>query len=145
MTPTLAGRLQTRWVMVWTIGLAWVLLVGPFLPFAGPTFAAVWSAGVASLVLVSVLGTAWEILYHLIQQLRWDKDWPTVLGLVLGIPEGFVVHQLLNRGIPWSVGAVDVAPFVWQFGTVWLGIWAVTNGPIRILFPRWRFAGGRFW
>ena len=57
MTPTLAGRLQTRWVMVWTIGLAWVLLVGPFLPFAGPTFAAVWSAGVASLVLVSVLGT----------------------------------------------------------------------------------------
>ncbi|MEL6983124.1 MAG: hypothetical protein AAFO29_11930 [Actinomycetota bacterium] len=144
MTPTLLGRIQTRWVLVWTVGLAWLLLVGPVLPLAGPT-AGVYRTGLASLVLVSIVGTIWELAYHAVQQLRWDKDWPTLLGLVLGVSEGLVVHRLLSLGLPWSVPPVNPAAFIWQFGTVWVAIWAVANGPIRILFPRWRFAGGRFW
>lgn len=145
MTPTLAGRLQTRWVTLWTIGLCWVLLVGPALPLAGPTTAAVQMTGIATLLVVSVVGTAWEFLYHLVQQLRWDKDWPTLFGLLVAVPEGILAHQVLSRGIPWEVPGLSGVAFGWQFGTVWLVIWAVTNGPIRILFPRWRFAGGRFW
>ncbi len=145
MTPTLLGRIQTRWVLVWTVGLVWLLAAGPWLPLAGPTTMSVYRTGLASLVLVSVVGTLWEFAYHAVQQLRWDKDWPTVLGLVLGVSEGVVVYQLLRRGLPWPVGPIDPAPFVWQFGTVWILIWMVANGPIRILFPRWRFAGGRFW
>lgn len=144
MTPTLLGRLQTRWAMVWTVGLAWVLLIGPLLPLAGPTPETVRHTGIASLVLVAIVGTVWELLYHLVQQLRWDKDWPTLLGLVLGVPEGFVVYQLLIRDLPFVTDPISPQPFIWQFATVWVVIWAVTNGPIRILFPRWRFAGGRF-
>ena len=144
MTPTLKGRLQTRWIMVWTIGLAWTLFIGPLLPLAGPRFT-VYHTGITALVLVSVVGTAWEFLYHGLQQLRWDKDWPTALGLFLGVTEGFAVYQLLQRGLPWETFAVTPGPFVWQFGTVWLSIWVFTNGPIRVLFPRWRFAGGQFW
>jgi hypothetical protein len=145
MTPTLLGRLQTRWVMVWTVGLLWLLAVGPLLPFAGPTNAAVYFAGLSTLVLVSILGTGWELVYHAAQQFRWDKDWPTLLGLVFGVTEGFVIYQLLSRGVPWSIGPIEPVPFAWQFGSVWAAIWVVTTGPIRILFPRWRFSGGRFW
>lgn len=145
MTPTLLGRIQTRWVMVWTVGLAWLLAVGPWLPLAGPTTGTVYATGVATLVLVAVLGTVWECVYHLIQQLRWDKDWPTVLGLVLGASEATVVYWFLRRDLPFDVDPITPIPFAWQFGSVWLAIWAFTNGPIRILFPRWRFAGGRFW
>lgn len=145
MTPTLLGRLQTRWIMVWTVGLAWLLLVGPWLPFAGPTASTVYFTGVTTLVLVSVLGTAWELVYHAIQQFRWDKDWPTLFGLLVGVTEGTVVYRLLSMDLPWNVDPITPAPFIWQFGTVWFAIWAVTNGPIRIFFPRWRFAGGRFW
>ena len=145
MTPTLLGRLQTRWVLVWTVGLIWVLVVGPLLPLAGPTTATVYFTGFTTLVLVSIVGTGWELIYHLFQQFRWDKDWPTVLGLVLGVTEGFVVYQLLSIDVPWNVDPVSPAPFAWQFGTVWAAIWAVTNGPIRIFFPRWRFSGGQFW
>lgn len=145
MTPTLLGRIQTRWVMVWTVGVVWLLAVGPWLPLAGPTTATVYTTGLATLVLVAVLGTVWECIYHLAQQLRWDKDWPTVLGLILGVSEAAVVYQFLRRDIPFDVDPVTPGPFAWQFGSVWLAIWAVTNGPIRILFPRWRFAGGRFW
>lgn len=131
--------------MVWTIGLAWLVIVGPYLPLAGPTTMAVYATGFATLTLVALTGTLWECAYHLTQQLRWDKDWPTMLGLVLGLPEGAVVYQLLSNDIPWDIRPIDVAPFAWQFGSVWLAIWVFTNGPIRIFFPRWRFAGGQFW
>lgn len=144
MTPTLAGRIQTRWIMTWTLGLVWLLIVGPFLPLAGPVMG-VYSAGIASLVLVSVVGTAWEFVYHALQQFRWDKDWPTLLGLMLGISEGAVVYWLLQMGLPWSTAGVALAPFIWQFASIWIAIWVFVNGPLRVFFPRWRFAGGRFW
>jgi len=145
MTPTLLGRIQTRWVLLWTMGLAWILVVGPFLPLAGPSAGAVWLAGFRTLLVVSVVGTAWEFVYHGLQQLRWDKDWPTLFGLLVGLNEGAVAYLLLRNGLPLAIPGITLAPFVWQFGTVWLVVWAVSNGPIRILFPRWRFAGGRFW
>lgn len=143
MTPTLLGRIQTRWVMVWTVGVLWLLIIGPFLPMASAA-TVVYSNGLAALLLTAVVGTLWEFAYHAIQQLRWDKDWPTLLGLLVGLSEGFVVYRLLAMGIPWAVPGLSVAPFVWQFGTIWVAIWLVVNGPLRIFFPRWRFAGGRF-
>ncbi|MEM1332076.1 MAG: hypothetical protein AAGG08_01345 [Actinomycetota bacterium] len=145
MTPTLLGRLQTRWVLLATVGLAWVLAVGPTLPLAEPDAARVRVVGVVTLAVTAVVGTFWELLYHVAQQWRWDKDWPTLLGLVLGLPEGAAVYQLLVRGVPVDVGTITPAAFAWQFGTVWLFVWAMVSGPIRIVFPRWRFEGGRFW
>lgn len=106
---------------------------------------AVYATGIATLVLVALVGSVWECIYHIAQQFRWDKDWPTLLGLLLGVPEAVVVYQLLARDIPWNVRQIDAVPYAWQFGSVWLAIWVFTNGPIRIFFPRWRFAGGRFW
>lgn len=144
MTPTLAGRLQTRWVMVWTVGLLWLIVAGPFLPLAGAA-SAVYMNGLAALVLVSVLGVGWELLYHGLQQFRWDKDWPIILGLVLGISEGALVYWFLSMGFPWVAPGLALGAFAWQFATVWIVIWMVVNGPLRIFFPRWRFAGGRFW
>ena len=129
--------------MIWTVGLAWLVLVGPFLPFAGPIMG-VYTNGLAALLATAVVGTAWEFVYHGIQQLRWDKDWPTALGLLVGLSEGFVVYQLLSFGIPWTVAGLAAAPFIWQFGTIWVANWVVVNGPLRIFFPRWRFAGGEF-
>jgi hypothetical protein len=44
----------------------------------------------AILLVVGVAGVAWEVLYHALQQFRWEKDWPTGLGLLTGINEGIV-------------------------------------------------------
>lgn len=129
--------------MLSTVGLAWLFIVGPFLPLAGPVMG-VYSAGLAALLLTAVVGILWEFAYHAAQQLRWDKDWPTVFGLLLGLSEGFVVYQLLSRGIPWTLDGLQPFPFAWQFGTIWVAVWAFVNGPLRVMFPRWRFAGGRF-
>jgi hypothetical protein len=43
---------------------------------------------VAFLVLlaVAVLGVVWELIYHFLMQFRWEKDWPTLFGLLTLVP-----------------------------------------------------------
>jgi hypothetical protein len=93
---------------------------------------------------VAVVGVLWELLYHLLMQWRWEKDWPTLFGLVEGVPEGALIWILLSAGaIPGIVGSVGGVAFLIQFILVWLGVWLVANGPMRVPFIRWRFRGGR--
>jgi hypothetical protein len=91
-----------------------------------------------------VVGVLWELLYHFLMQWRWEKDWPTFFGLAEGVPEGLLIWLLLSVGaVPGIVGHVGGAAFVIQFGLIWLGVWLVANGPMRVPFIRWRFRGGR--
>ena len=137
MTPTLLGRLQTRLLVTAVIGGAWTALLAPILPAgAGGMFRSAF----ALIGLVILLGLGWELVYHGLQQLRWEKDWPTMLGLVTGITEGLLVWIIAARTGP----SIPASAFVVHFGTTWLLIWAFVNGPIRVIAPRWRFRGGRF-
>ena len=73
-----------------------------------------------------------------------SPEGPTLFGLVTAIPEGVLVWLLLRAGlIPGISGTVPVAAFVIDFGLVWLAVWLVANGPMRVPFIRWRFHGGR--
>ncbi len=146
MTPTLSGRIQTRLFLVATVAAVWTLIIGPALvPIAGggAGISDVYRLAFGALVLVAVVGIAWELLYHGLQQYRWEKDWPTLFGLVTGLPEGIVVFALLSAGLPWDVGDVPTDAFTVHFATTWLVIWLVANGPMRVAFIRWRFRGGQ--
>jgi len=146
MTPTLLGRIQTRLFLVATVAVLWTLAVGPLLvPLAGDeaNLGDVYRLAFGALVLVAVVGIAWELLYHGLQQFRWEKDWPTLFGLITGVPEGVVVAVLLSAGLPWDVGDLPIAAFVVHFATTWLVIWLTANGPMRVVFIRWRYRGGR--
>ncbi len=139
MTPTLIGRIQSRLIIVLVVGLTWTVIVGPFLPAGGASLGSIYAMTFRAVFYTAVVGAViWEPLYHLIQQYRWEKDWPTGLGLVTGIPEGIVVLALLRASGPVPGGA-----FILHFATTWLLVWFVVNGPIRALLPRWRFRGGR--
>ena len=97
------------------------------------------------LLSVAVLGIGWELLYHLLMQFRWEKDWPTLFGLVTLVPEGLLRWELLELGaIPTTDGPVSSVAFWLHFVLVWLAVWVVANGPMRVPFIRWRFRGGRF-
>ena len=147
MTPTLFGRIQTRFFLLATVGVGWTLLIGPFLVSLmsddDAALSDVYRLAFGAVVLVAVVGIAWELLYHALQQLRWEKDWPILFGLLLGINEGIVVAYLLGAGLPWDVGDVPALAFTVHFVTTWLIVWLVANGPMRIWFVRWRFEGGR--
>ncbi len=139
MTPTLVGRIQTRFLLLVIVGVPWTLLVGPFLAgLVDGTTGDVYGTAFTALVLVGVIGVGWEFVYHRIQQYRWEKDWPTLFGLVT------IVNEFI--GVAIGLSAVDEpvnSAVVVHFATLWLLMWLVANGPLRVLLPRWRYRGGR--
>jgi hypothetical protein len=143
VVPTLTGRIQTRIFLLAVVGGLITLIIVPILPGSAP-LSDKYRDGFLVLLSVAVVGVLWELLYHLLMQWRWEKDWPTLFGLVEGVPEGALIWILLSAGaIPGIVGSVGGVAFLIQFILVWLGVWLAANGPMRVPFIRWRFRGGR--
>jgi hypothetical protein len=143
MTPTLNGRLQTRVFLILVVGSAWTLIIGPALPRpANAGLADIYTGAFEVLAVVLVAGLLWELAYHSLQQLRWEKDWPTLFGFLTGINEGLVAWVLV---VPLGLTTVVVptTTFVVHFVTTWIVTWLWANGPMRVVFLRWRFRGGR--
>jgi hypothetical protein len=148
MTPLLAGRLQTRIFLAVTIGVLWTAIITPALPVpVGMGVGTAYRVTFESLGLMTFIGLFWELVYHLLQQTRWDKDWPSLLGLITvvneAIPLWFVDHGL--SVIPGTVGlSSPIIPlFVIHVSTTWVLTWLFMQGPLRVLHVRWRFEGGR--
>jgi hypothetical protein len=143
LVPTLTGRIQTRIFLLAIVGGLITAVIVPALPGSAP-LGDKYQDGFLVLLSVAVLGVLWELLYHLLMQWRWEKDWPTLFGLATAVPEGLLVWLLLRTGaIPGLAGTVGGAAFAIQFIAVWLGVWLAANGPMRVPFIRWRFYGGR--
>lgn len=139
MLPTLNGRIQTRIFMLVVFGGIITLLITPVLP-GDPDYRTTYLI----LATVLVLGVIWEVVYHGLMQFRWEKDWPTLFGLLNAINEGILVWVLLELElVPGIEGEVPFSAFLIMFLVIWLFIWVWTNGPMRIFNLRWRFFGGR--
>lgn len=142
MTPTLMGRWQTRLLLLGTIGLAVTLIFGRiFDDFTTP---------LALLGYVLVIGFLWDILYGVVQNFRWDRDWPPLFQLIAGIVEGaflwgvILASAYLGRDLLGIDSHLTFAMFFVHYATVWITTFFATQGLLRIIFPRWRFYGGRW-
>jgi hypothetical protein len=143
MVPTLAGRIQTRLFLLAVIGGIVTAIITPFLPTPG-SLAHKYQDTYIILATVAVLGIGWELIYHFLMQWRWEKDWPTLFGLLTVINEGLVIWLLLQaKLIPGIVGTVTAPAYCIDLLLVWISVWLVANGPMRVPFIRWRFRGGR--
>jgi hypothetical protein len=137
--PTLNGRIQTRIFMLVVFGGIITALITPVLP-NDPDYQTTYIV----LATVLVLGIGWELVYHAIQQFRWEKDWPTMVALLTGINEGALVWLLLElEVVPGIDGEVPFSTFIIQFTVIWVAIWVWIVGPMRVPFIHWRFFGGR--
>lgn len=146
MIPTLRGRLQTRIFAVIVLGGLWTLLVTPLLPSMPVDFALgdAYRMTFSILAAVLVLGIIWELIYHGLQQWRWEKDWPTQFGLLTGLNEGIALWVVLRAGlVPNADPAPPAATWITHFVTTWVVIFLFLNGPMKVVFLRWRFRGGR--
>jgi hypothetical protein len=141
MTPTLNGRIQTRIIILATVGLLWTLLITLALP-GSASLGDKYQVTLRALAVVIIVGIGWEILYHGLQQFRWEKDWPTLFGLLVGINEGIVAWFVLKAILPDDLG-VTGTQFSIHFVTTWIVIFLFLNGPMRVMSLRWRFRGGR--
>ena len=146
MLPTLNGRIQTRVLGLGIIGFFVALVITPVLPTGDLSLTQSYRVTLSVLLAVVLVGVPWELLYHGLQQFRWEKDWPTLFGLLTAFSEGIVVWLLVHYTT--IVVPEDLRPsltaYLIQFIITWLAFWLVVNGPMRVLFHRWRFAGGRF-
>lgn len=143
MTPTLVGRWQTRLLLLSTVGLAVTAGYGAW-------FARGESSGDPLMPLrllgcVGLLGLLWDVLYHWLQGFRWDGDWPWAFHVVAGVTEGVTVFLLLQAdllpGAEYRSG--DGLRVTAHYGSVWILTSWCQIGPLRALWPRWRFTGGR--
>lgn len=142
MVPTLIGRFQTRIFVLAVVGSLWTLIITLVLPGRGELSAA-YGVTFRILATVAVLGVPWELVYHGLQQFRWEKDWPTLFGLLTAVNEGLLIWVLLGLNVVPGVHDVRASTFLVDFVTVWLVTWVWVNGPMRIPAIRWRFQGGR--
>lgn len=138
VTPTLMGRIQTRWFLLLVIGVPWTLALMLFGLLSGEAYLDLLLGGLRVLGLVGLLGTLWEFGYHGLQQFRWEKDWPALFGLLTIINEGLALWLVM------ALLALPLGVLGWtHFVTTWLLMWVFVNGPMRVLAPRWRYHGGR--
>jgi hypothetical protein len=143
MVPTLAGRIQTRIFLLATVGVIVTAIITPLLGLPGP-LSTQYKMTYLILATVLVVGIAWELLYHLLMQWRWEKDWPSLFGLVTGVPEGILIWILLAaHAVPGIATTPPLSAYLADFIVVWLCVWAVAQGPMRVPFIRWRFRGGK--
>lgn len=137
MTPTLVGRWQTRALLLGTTGL--LLSLG---------FGRLFGDLVTPLVLlgyVLVFGFAWDALYQYLQSFRWDRDWPPVFQFAAGIVEAAFIWALVRLiGLPGVSPELTLGQFFAHYATVWFVAFVGTQGPLRLIFPRWRYRGGRW-
>lgn len=136
MTPTLVGRWQTRLAMLATLGLL-VTLVFALVARDARVFVV--------LIFVLVFGVAWDVLWIVLQKFRWERDWPAAFQIGAAIVEGIWLYLVLALvGLPFIArGTLGFGLFLAQYGLVWLVTFIWVQGPMRTLFPRWRYNGGR--
>lgn len=143
MTPTLVGRWQTRLLLLSTVGLA--VTVGYSAWFARGGSGAEPLAPLRLLGWVALLGLLWDALYSWLQEFRWDGDWPWAFHVVAGVAEGVTLFLLLRAGalpgVEYQDG--DGLRVAAHYGSVWVLASCCQLGPLRALWPRWRFTGGR--
>lgn len=154
MTPTLFGRIQTKLFLLLVIAPLWTLVITfALVPLVSgsdasmaPSYPTVLWNAVQVLLWVAAVGIVWELLWHGLQQFRWEKDWPLLFGLFQYVPEGIVIFFLINPAFLGLTtdGGVPTAAFLVHYVTTVLVTWTWINGPHRIFFIRWRFRGGRF-
>jgi hypothetical protein len=108
-----------------------------------PSTRAFWKLP-ALLGYTTLLGLGWDALYIYAQTFRWDRDWPLAFQFFCTLAEGIIIFTLAAIGLLPGVTLTDGDwwRFSLHYGTVWWVTFWWLFGPMRVLFPTWRFRGG---
>ena len=146
MTPTILGRWQTRILLLGTLGI--------FITFWFALFLRNFITPFALLIYVILFGLGWDVIYNMLQSLRWDRDWPPIYFLFGAIVEAVFLWGLIQGIMVWHPFGLPTLPgvtprlllvqFVSHYSAVWLITFMVMLGPLKVAFLQWRFKGGRW-
>ncbi|WP_433191639.1 hypothetical protein ACQP1G_23155 [Nocardia sp. CA-107356] len=146
MLLTLNGRIQTRILVLGALGFVVAVIITPVLPTGSLSLGHAYRVTLSVLLATVLMGVLWELLYHFLQQFRWEKDWPTLFGFWTIVNEAALMWVLVHYTtivLPRALHP-SLTAFLIQFTVTWIVFWLIVNGPMRVVFHRWRFRGGRF-
>jgi hypothetical protein len=152
VTPTLLGRWQTRFFLNLVFGvpvIAFYMVVFDQLPklqeFRNDTSDLGFFHMPLLLVWMTLIGFVFDVIYIALQSLRWDRDWPLAFQIAGGLVEGGLILFLsLDDRLPFVTHCDDdIFQFPIAYMSMLVPAYAFLFGPMRVLFPRWRFAGGK--
>ncbi len=173
MILSLSGRIQTRLIIIITVGSIVTALATPFIPSSSLSqmgmsnvimtrFATTilnpnqqgilfvnYQMAFETLGLMAGVGVLWELIYFQAEKLRHDRDWPAVFVLFQVLPEGVVLWYVAHMAGVFPAGTLGLSSpvlemFVIHLALVWLAIWMFLLGPMRVLAPYWHWHGGQF-
>jgi hypothetical protein len=139
MTPVLMGRWQTRLFVMTVFGIP---LTIPFAVLGLITTGVGVLGPFVALSSVTGIGLILDVGYDTMQQKRWDHDWPTWLQVVAGVVEGLLSGAVACCPLV-CLNGVAVVLFPLHYGIIWLAGFLFVQGPIYVVFPRWRYRGGQ--
>ena len=143
MTPTLAGRLQTRLLLFIFIGLPVTAV------FSQLWFGAIIAVPFMILLWINIVGAVLDPLWIYLQHRRWDRDWPFVFQFASMWFEAIVAVAIILADVVPFLRARDTIPdgvallgvFV-LFSIVFVLSFVALLGVLQIFLIRWRFKGG---
>lgn len=140
MTPTLAGRWQTRLLLYVFVGLPVTLLYSLYLDFEDDRFYDPF----VFLVVLLIIGLALDPVYNHIQRFRWDNDWPFAFFIFFTIIEFLIALGLLNLGVldSFLTARIENETALVHFSWVLLFFFISVLAGVQVFLIRWRFKGG---
>jgi hypothetical protein len=144
MLPTLSGRIQTRLLLFFLIGLPVTFLWSWYNEARLPVI----SFPYIMLVSVLLVGLLLDPVYIYLQGFRWDQDWPFAFQLASMIFEfAVVVGIIMYSRHPYipavALGTNDALLFVSShFVSVLIPSFLALLGPLQVFLVRWRYKSG---
>lgn len=140
MTPTLAGRWQTRLILFLFVGLPVTLLYSLYLDFEDDGFYDPF----VFLTALLIVGLILDPVYNYIQRFRWDNDWPFAFFVFFTFIEFLITLGLLNAGLldPFLTYRIGNDTALVHFSWVLFFSFVSVLAFIQVFLIRWRFKGG---
>lgn len=136
MTPILVGRWQTLTFLILCVGVPVTLIFGAIIQDMMTPLAVLGYAYVQGMVLA--------VVYNMIQKRRWERDWSPLIFTMTGIIEAILLFIYIRSDyLPMVANDLPVQLFVIHYSAVWLSMFVFAWGGMKIIFPWWRFRGGR--
>ena len=149
MTPTLAGRWQTRILLYLMVGLPVTLLFALYFTnwqWNPPRYElSAFQYPFIFLTVLLALGLVLDVIYIQIQRFHWDQDWPFAYQFFFSIIEYLIVYYAASEGWLDSLfteGRPTWDGTVYHFSTVFILSFLALLGAVQIFLVRWRFKGG---
>ncbi|MCA9385655.1 hypothetical protein KC717_03330 [Candidatus Dojkabacteria bacterium] len=143
MLPTLQGRIELRTFLFLFVGIPITLAFGLGINDIGRPLLLI--------TIITLIGFFLDIIYTLIQNQTWDRDWPPICMFLSGAIEGYILFAIVysssiytgSNGLINYIGQTPLTAVIFHYSMVFIITFLISLNGFNVLFPRLRYEGGQ--